>query len=222
MNTQKQKGFSALIIVLLIALVGVIGFVAWRMYDANQQAAKQQATTTQNNQNTTKEEPRVSLGVDQYFEPANVSFSHPAKWTYDTAGLTMEFAGQPDLKYVSLNLPYQGANDKLPSRYSISLRINSTAPEAESTIKSFDSLGEVQLGKQKLYILRAYYDPEQVGNVNKIITSGCADKQCAFKLTDKNLYFEMGAGKVAQAPQSLDDAMVPEIVSILKTIRIGK
>jgi hypothetical protein len=50
MNTQKQHGFSALIIVLSIALVGVIGFVGWRMYDSSQQANNQQNAQNGNGQ----------------------------------------------------------------------------------------------------------------------------------------------------------------------------
>ena len=65
MNHTNQKGFSILIIILLTALIGVIGFVAWRMYDAKQPP---------NNQNSTTEEPHASLGVDEYFEPAKREF----------------------------------------------------------------------------------------------------------------------------------------------------
>ncbi|HET9411979.1 MAG TPA: hypothetical protein VFO38_03965 [Candidatus Saccharimonadales bacterium] len=212
MNHTNQKGFSILIIILLTALIGVIGFVAWRMYDAKQPP---------NNQNSATEEPRASLGVDEYFEPANVSFSHPAKWTLDSSGLTKEFAGQPDLKSIAIRMPYE--SDMPPSRYDIYFSVNSVWSGADSKLKSFDKLGEVQLGNQKIYILRAHYDPEQVGEkMNSIMISGCEDKVCAVKLDEKNLYFSAGAGKGVQTPRPIDDTMVPEIVAILKTIKIGK
>ena len=150
----------------------------------------------------------------------NVSFSHPAKWTLDSSGLTKEFAGQPDLKSIAIRMPYE--SDMPPSRYNISFRVDSTWQGAESTIKSYSNLGEVKLGNQRLYILRAYYDPEQVGSVDKIVTSSCSDRQCASKLEGKDLYFEASAGKSRQAPQLMDEVVVPEIVAILKTIKIGK
>jgi hypothetical protein len=220
MNTQKQKGFGVVVIVLLIALVGVIGFVGWRMYDASQQANNQQSNQNGNEQ-TQEPTTRTSLGIDEYFEPANISFSHPAKWTFNATGLTEKFANQPDLKSVALRMPYDTDNTS-PSRYSINFRIDSAWQEPESTIKSLENLAEIQLGNQKLYVLHAHYDPEQVGNIDKLITSGCKDKQCSFKLEGKNLYFEASAGKSKQAPQPMDEAVLPEIVAILKTLKIGK
>lgn len=72
-TTKKQRGFSALIIILLIALVGVIGFVAWRMYDAGQQK-------------TNLPTPTVTVskydGWQTYTEPLNqFTIKHPDDWT---------------------------------------------------------------------------------------------------------------------------------------------
>jgi hypothetical protein len=202
-------------------LVGVIGFVGWRMYDSSQQANNQQNAQNGNGQ-TQEPTTRTSLGVDEYFEPANISFRHPAKWTYDTAGLTMKFANQPDLKYVRLSTPYV-QDDGRETRYDLSFSIDSAWSGADSAFKSFDNLGEIQLGKQKMYILRAHYDPAYVGEkMNTITTSSCPDKLCALKFDETNLYFSANAVKGTQTPRPIDDVMVPEIVAILKTLKIGK
>lgn len=72
MNAQKQGGFSALIIVLLIALIGVIGFIAWRVYDANQKANSPAPTATVSKYD----------GWQTYTEPFDqFTIKHPGDWT---------------------------------------------------------------------------------------------------------------------------------------------
>jgi predicted negative regulator of RcsB-dependent stress response len=47
----KQAGFGAVEAILLLAVVGVLGFIGWRVYDQNKNADTP-ATTTQNNTTT--------------------------------------------------------------------------------------------------------------------------------------------------------------------------
>jgi hypothetical protein len=74
MKLQNQKGFSALIIVLLIALVGVIGFVGWRMYDSSQQNKNSQTSVIDKNE-----------GWLSYTDPVgNFTIRYPDNWSLKT------------------------------------------------------------------------------------------------------------------------------------------
>lgn len=173
-------------------------------------------------QNNTNNNPQPATGTTEYFEQANVSFTHDPKWSFSEAGLTETFAGHPDKKLVTLSMPYQGSG-AAQSKYTITFQVDSVQPDAEPTLTTFDNLGSVQLGTQTLHILRAHYDAEQIGqSLDKIVTSGCTDKLCPVELDGTNLYFEVSAGKGVQAPEALDDAVVPEITTILKTLKLGK
>ncbi len=214
LTSKSQTGFSPIIIILIITALLTLGFVWWRVWGVEQvRTAENQPTQTSASTNSVKE----------YFEPANINFTHDKKWTYDTSGLTEKQAGHPDQKGAKLTLPYKSASDAHQSSYIVAFTTDTIKLQAESTLKTFDKLGEVNIGGKILYILHAHYDPDQLGmNLDKIISSGCADKQCPFMLPGTQLYFEVGADKSAQAGIILDNSMLPELTNILMSIKDGK
>jgi hypothetical protein len=234
MASKTQSGFSGVIgIVTIVVVIGAIGFIGWRLYSQQNKptsntissghittptpSSSSTSNSTSSQQNTTP-----TNDVTDYYAPVNISFTHDKKWSYDTSGEIYGYAGHPNEKNAQLTLSYQGANDTTPNRYTIGFTSDSIPPTSEPDLITFSKLGQVTLGNQTLYILKAYYDANVSTSLDKIVTSSCPDKACNFQLNGTGLYFYAGAGKGIQAPVPLDDSMVPEITSILGSMRIGK
>lgn len=217
-----NKSSSTIAITLVVAALIVLGLIAWRIFEANRSNSTSTEQQSNNHSNKSPQDQSSNL-ITEYFEPANVQFAHDTKWTYNNTGLTAGFAGHPNKKQVQLIRPYHEANEGAASQYSITFSIDSIQPDLETTLSRFEKLGEVKLGDQTLHILHAHYDPEQIGmRQDKIITSSCADKQCAFKLNGVNMYFDVAAAKGVQAPAPLDISMLPELTAIIQSLRVGK
>lgn len=158
-SKTKQSGFSIVEGILIVVVVTVLGFIGWTVYHsyASKPAPKtsKQSTNSQTHASSnTKSNPSSQQNaastnlVTDYFAPASISFAHDKKWTWDTSGETYGYYEHPNEKSAKLNLPYQGPNDTLPSKYTIGFMTDSIPPPTQSGMDTLIKLGQATLGSQ--------------------------------------------------------------------------
>src|SRR6266566_9353138 len=120
-TNSKQSGFSIVEGVIAIVVVAVLGLIGWTAYNtysskptpktSNQSSNNQTSASnnTKSNPSTQQNTPNPNMVTD-YFAPANISFAHDKKWSWDATGETYSYYEHPNEKTAKLNLPYQGPN----------------------------------------------------------------------------------------------------------------
>src|SRR5205807_6330573 len=103
-----QSGFSIVEGVIAVVVIAILGLIDWSVYNhyigkpakvTSQTSSQTNASTNTKinsiNQSRQQYIPNPNLVTD-YFAPANISFSHDKKWTWDTTGETYGYYEHPN------------------------------------------------------------------------------------------------------------------------------
>jgi len=218
----NNSGFSAVEALLILVVVGILGFTGWFVYHSKQAADK---TLTNTNSTVPKYKKKAStqpsttstnLVTDNY-APASVSFTHSKDWTFDTSGETYGYSGHPNEKGAKLYLRYQDPDGTL-DRYTIGFGTDSVWSITDAYASSFEQLGKITLGGKTQYVIET---TDSLNKFSEVVTSGCPDKECSFTLPNSSTYFTVQAIKGVQNGVALDNSMIPEIVSIFESMELN-
>jgi len=139
----------------------------------------------------------------------------------NTYGETYSYYGHPNKKGAKLYLPYQDANGTA-DKYTIDFDTDTNPFPSDTNWNSFKQLGQVSLDGKALYVVEGIDTVNGSVQLSGVFTSGCANSQCSFTLPNSSTYFSVSATKGVQNPVTLDDSMIPQLVSIFQSMKIGQ
>lgn len=215
-HRHNQSGFSAIELILIILVVGLLGTVGWLVYktqnkapvstptSSTQTSAPTANTKSQANQTTTEKKTTtktVTLGTASY------SFELPNGWafkeitTLDTTSEKLVYIIDPTNK---LQLETQILSSPATDQSIISL-------------KSFTGIDA------KTYYMHGYKGNSTAAGAYELLhISSCSDKHCNTKINDG--YFLNLAIRSADlsTPTKIDNLIIGDIIAIVQSVKLGQ